>query len=237
MVTELTALSVPEKARSIFFFDLKSRFLRSDTASMDLHRDSTSNLETPRLSLLTDYRGALTRIRVEREGRITEYERTNRRASSIFDGKTGELGGFFQSPRDFANALGPVRLLDLGCGGGGFVRDLRNLGFRATGLDLHLEDSCLKNPAFVRGDAYSPPFEPGSFDCITSVFSVFHYEPLRDLPHLTSMALRLLAPGGRLLLNGLTRSGSEEVVVRQAQLLGAKVFRSTSDGGLQILVP
>lgn len=187
------------------------------------------------IHLRSNYRGDLTGIQVNRNGVRVDYERTNRRAQAIFDAPNAELGDFFRSSRDFAKIIGTGSVLDLGCGGGGLVRDLRNLGLRATGLDLVLDPSCAKLSGFVRGDAYSPPFEPESFQCIVSVFSVFHYEPVSAMPFLVDRCLNLLTPGGRLLLNALHREETRRVLVRHAQDRGATVFQDLKEGALQIV--
>lgn len=187
------------------------------------------------LRVKTDYRGELVAVQVTRSGRTLSYERTNRRAHAIFDTPDAELGDFFNSSRAFAKAIQGARVLDLGCGGGGFVRDLRTLGLSAWGLDLVLDSSCRKSQGYVCGDAYDPPFARESFDCITSIYSVFHYEPLSGIPALTERCLDLLTPGGRLLINAPRNRETRNTLVREAQTYGASVFESMKDGALQII--
>jgi SAM-dependent methyltransferase len=192
---------------------------------------------SPELSiqLRTDYRGDLTGVRVLRQGQRIDYERTNRRSHAVFDAPRAELGEFFRSSRDFAKVLGEGAVLDLGCGGGGLVKDLRTLGMEAFGLDLVLDPGCQRSSAFVRGDAYDPPFAPGTFKCILSIFSVFHYEPAQSIPRLLGRSLDLLAPGGRLLINALHREETHHLVVQMAHQRGATVFQDLTDGALQII--
>ncbi len=187
------------------------------------------------IRLRSNYRGDLTGVRVFRNGEQTDYERTNRRAQAIFDAPNAELGEFFRSSRDFAKVMGSGAVLDLGCGGGGLVKDLRSLGVRAYGLDLVLDSSCVPAQGFVRGDAYEPPFQPESFHCITSVFSVFHYEPARAIPHILDRCIDLLVPGGRLLLNAMHRRDAHSELVKRAHQREATVFQDLTDGALQII--
>jgi SAM-dependent methyltransferase len=196
----------------------------------DPHQSSSLSIQ-----LRTDYRGELTGIRTLRNGRRIDYERTNRRAHAVFDAPGAELGEFFRSSRDFAKVIGDGSVLDLGCGGGGLVRDLRTLGMKAFGLDLVLDPSCSRSASFVRGDAYEPPFAYGTFKCVVSVFSVFHYEPAECLPHLLDRCLDLLAPGGRLLINALHSKESHRALVLRARQSGATVFQDLMDGALQII--
>ncbi len=187
------------------------------------------------IHLRTNYRGDLTGVRVHRNGGQTDYERTNRRANAIFDAPDAELGEFFRTSRDFAKVMGQGAVLDLGCGGGGLVKDLRNLGVRSFGLDLVLDPTCVPAQGFVRGDAYAPPFHPGSFHCIVSVFSVFHYEPVTAVPHLLDRCIDLLVPGGRILINAIHKKDVHAELVRRAHQRGATVFQDLAEGALQII--
>src|SRR5689334_11605519 len=115
--------------------------------------------------------------------------------------------------RSLFEALNPVegeRILDVGCGTGGAVRALAN-NFpiaRAVGVDLsetmiaeaHARTEASEAPVeFVVGDAHELPFPDNSFDVAYSV-RVFEIigEPRRAL----SAMVRVLAPGGRLIING-----------------------------------
>jgi 2-polyprenyl-3-methyl-5-hydroxy-6-metoxy-1,4-benzoquinol methylase len=91
----------------------------------------------------------------------------------------------------------PGRLLDFGCGGGGYLRRMADLGWRVTGLDLA--------PRVVRavrddlgcdalaGSLPHPELAPASFDVVTMWQSLEHvHRPLAILRE----ALRVLVPGG-----------------------------------------
>ena len=107
-------------------------------------------------------------------------------------------------------ALGPqpIRsLVDLGTGTGRMLGLLAPRAGRATGLDsshamlsvarANLERQGLSRIDLRQGDIHAPPFGRGSFDLVV-VHQVLHYldDPARALRE----AVRLVAPGGRLLV-------------------------------------
>lgn len=117
----------------------------------------------------------------------------------------------FADGKDHAIVLGWMRrfgfrdthtLLDLGCGGGKFVRRMRKQGFDARGIEpcVALFERFLKpDPAFELGRVEDLPARwPQAFDCLTAFDVIEHVEdPGSFLRH----AARLLKPGGRLFLS------------------------------------
>ena len=106
-------------------------------------------------------------------------------------------------------------LLDVGCGGGLFLRLMSDRGFRGIGLDFS-EDAARtawrqqRAPALC-GTLEKAPLRDGTFACIT----MFHVlEHLRDPRVFLIGAHRLLTPGGRLVAQ-TPNAGSW-----QARLLG-----------------
>ena len=114
------------------------------------------------------------------------------------------------------------RLLDVGCGTGLLSARIRRElpGCCVVGCDFSrgmLQRAAAKRPgvAWVRGDALRLPFADTSFDVLVST-EAFHWFP--DQPAALTEFLRVLAPGGRLLvslinppvaaLSRLTRAGS-----------------------------
>jgi SAM-dependent methyltransferase len=191
--------------------------------------------ENTSYTLHTNYRGDITSIRVRRGPDLVEYERTNRRASRIFDEPSGELHSFFSSSRDFVSIFKDQSLLDIGCGDGGLVSDLRSLGLNAQGIDLHLKPEIERQKNFVKGDAFSLPFHSGRFDLLTSVYSVFHYEPLHRLRSLLAEGNRVLRPGGRILLAPIHPSPRLDFLKKLSMNEGLSFIQNPKTAAIQIL--
>jgi len=91
---------------------------------------------------------------------------------------------------------GSGRLLDFGCGSGGFLRRMAGLGWRVTGLDAASTAARQAGdfPVHV-GSLPHPELTPGSFDIVTMWHSLEHvHQPLAVLRE----ARRVLVPGGRI---------------------------------------
>jgi ubiquinone/menaquinone biosynthesis C-methylase UbiE len=83
-----------------------------------------------------------------------------------------------------ALALGPDdRLLDVGCGGGVFLRHVRDtVGCDVAGLDHSRDMVKLAAPFAVLGSAEALPFEDGAFTAVSSVVAFFFFpDPVRAL--------------------------------------------------------
>jgi len=99
------------------------------------------------------------------------------------------------------------RFLDLGSGPGVYTRSIKRSGHGCVALDYShrvVELASKKDPSghYVQGEAYSLPFKDGSFDglvCIGVLQSLANVDVA-----LTEMC-RVLAPGGCLFLDGLSR--------------------------------
>jgi len=92
--------------------------------------------------------------------------------------------------------MGPqTRILDLGCGRGEMVRELRRRGFLASGSDLDLAPEALAEGPFIATDPQSFRVEAAdaSFDVIISNQVLEH---VMDLPKVLKEIRRLLRPGG-----------------------------------------
>jgi len=98
-----------------------------------------------------------------------------------------------------SSARGPV--LDVGCGGGLFLGQLRRRGFNVVGLDFSREAAAIawkqnQAPA-VCAALERPPFAPQSVACVTMFHVLEHlHNPRRYLV----AARELLAPDGRLIV-------------------------------------
>ncbi len=97
-----------------------------------------------------------------------------------------------------------ARVLDVGCGTGWVVQHLRKRypGSRVEGMDLSpgmLEEAQRIDPngAYFEGDVCQIPREDGTYDLVTTVFTSRNFP---DLERSVREMLRVLAPGGRLLV-------------------------------------
>lgn len=84
------------------------------------------------------------------------------------------------------------RLLDVGCGGGVFMRHVRGqTGARVTGVDHSREMVELAGPDAVYGEAEQLPFADDSFTAVSSIVAFFFFpDPVRALAEM----LRVLDP-------------------------------------------
>src|SRR5258708_28318234 len=92
-------------------------------------------------------------------------------------------------------------LLDVGCGGGLFLRLLRERGFRGLGLDFSIDAAhaawSVNTAPAVCGALSSAPFPPSSCAAVTMFHVLEHlYDPRRYL----KAAHDLLRPDGRLII-------------------------------------
>ena len=111
----------------------------------------------------------------------------------------GDHVRFVEKTIENTTAKGP--LLDVGCGGGLFLRLLRERGHKVMGLDFSLDAAQTawkinRVPAMC-GTLSKAPLRPASF----SVITMFHVlEHLYDPVGYVEEAFKLLAPGGRLVI-------------------------------------
>jgi len=115
-----------------------------------------------------------------------------------------------QFPQDEFNArLKSGKVLDVGCGWGGFVDDCRKNGVDAYGVDIALADKTNRSFAdkgavgsVVAADAVGLPFKDGEFHTIINTAGAFSYaHSAEDLKSYIHEQLRLLHRGGKIIIN------------------------------------
>jgi SAM-dependent methyltransferase len=92
------------------------------------------------------------------------------------------------------------RILDVGCGIGTYVDQLRRFSDQVYGIDIECEriaEGGRSLPNLLVAAAESPPFVPGSFDVVLLHEVLEHVE---DDHQVVAEAYRLLAPGGRIVI-------------------------------------
>jgi SAM-dependent methyltransferase len=108
-----------------------------------------------------------------------------------------DVHSFTWEPVLKALALGPDdRLLDVGCGGGVFLRHAQaQTGCDALGVDHSSDMVRLAGPLAVQAEAEALPFKDGEFTAVSSIVAFFFFpDPVRALREMR----RVLAPLGRL---------------------------------------
>jgi SAM-dependent methyltransferase len=131
---------------------------------------------------------------------FTEFEhRRWQEAADTYERTFAELTA--QTAPHLLAALGAgegKRLLDIACGGGGFLACAARTGVKCTGVDFSdamIEHARGRFPGldFQQGDAEALAYGDGTFDCVSMNFGILHLEnPERALREIH----RVLVPGG-----------------------------------------
>jgi 2-polyprenyl-3-methyl-5-hydroxy-6-metoxy-1,4-benzoquinol methylase len=101
----------------------------------------------------------------------------------------------------FLHDCSPGKLLDVGCGDGGFLAKMRTRGWQVAGLDFDAKAIAnaeqLHGLKLQTGDLISARFAAGTFDAITMNHVIEHVpEPISEFAE----CHRILRPGGRLVV-------------------------------------
>jgi SAM-dependent methyltransferase len=110
------------------------------------------------------------------------------------------------------------RVLDIGCGTGRWVRRYTELGHDATGIDatpgmLRIARRQGTISPLLAGEAFRLPFADAVFDCVSDVTVVQHI-PEAVQPTALAEMVRVLRPGGRLILFELIRGTGAHIFPR-----------------------
>lgn len=131
--------------------------------------------------------------------------------------------------RRTADAAAGTRVLDLGCGAGRHLAELRRIGCQATGLDLSFRmlqaaRSRVPEVALVRADMRQLPFANRAFDVVASYFTTFGYfEDEADDRFVLQEVRRVLGSGGTFLLDFM----NAEHVIANLKLKDRQTVRGT----------
>jgi ubiquinone/menaquinone biosynthesis C-methylase UbiE len=107
------------------------------------------------------------------------------------------------------------RVLDIGCGTGRWLRRYEELGYRPTGIDLtagmlSLARRNRTRSPLVGGESSRLPFKDSSFDAVSDITVIQHQLPTSQ-PRSVAEMLRVLKPGGRLILIELIRGKGNHI--------------------------
>jgi len=116
---------------------------------------------------------------------------------------------------ELVRATGNPRVADVGCGPGHLTAMLHELGLDAFGLDLSpgmVDHARRAHPAlrFHEAPMESLPVEDGTLGGVLAHYSMIH-TPSGELPYLLAEQVRVLAPGGLLLVSFFGTDGPEPV--------------------------
>jgi SAM-dependent methyltransferase len=116
---------------------------------------------------------------------------------------------------ELVRSTGNLRAADVGCGPGHLTAMLNELGLNAVGLDLSpgmIDHASRAHPAlrFQQARMESLPIEDGALGGVLAHYSMIHTPP-GDLPKLLAEQVRVLAPGGLLLVSCFGTDGPEPV--------------------------
>jgi ubiquinone/menaquinone biosynthesis C-methylase UbiE len=116
-----------------------------------------------------------------------------------------------------------LRVLDLACGSGAFLADLRRAFPRAhiAGLDLspaYLPEARRRSgvEALVQAPAERLPFADASLDAVTCIY-LFHELPPRVRPQVAGEIARVLKPGGLLSFADSVQAQDEPALARMLE--------------------
>jgi SAM-dependent methyltransferase len=138
----------------------------------------------------------------------TQYDDWHERALTNDPGFEDASAPWYQLVREQIGDVSGLRVLEVACGRGGYVRELTRAGAYVTGCDFShtalraafaklLAAEIPPTAALIQADAQNLPFAEDSFDLLVSCETVEH---LPDIQRAFSEMHRVTRPGGKLLL-------------------------------------
>ena len=138
----------------------------------------------------------------------TEYDVWHERVFTADPEHDDASSPWYQLVRERIGSVAGLRILEVACGRGGFVRELSRAGAYVTGCDfslaaLRVGQGKLRtvenggSPALVQGDAQGLPFANESFDIVVSCETIEH---VPDVKRALREMWRVTRPGGKLFL-------------------------------------
>lgn len=168
----------------------------------------------------------MSRFEAEWRSRFERFARTHADEAEISGWSDA---GLSQRLRVFQSLLASVtvpagaRVLELGCGGGTYVRLLGGLGHRAVGLDYSLpslQRAVAADPgrkgSYAAAEAYALPFPAGVFDLVTCIGVV---QTLEDPERALDEMVRVLRRGGWLVVEALNARAMPAMLRRAGDAL------------------
>lgn len=177
---------------------------------------------------------SVTAVSDDPESVRTAYDTVAESYARLLPGPTAEAPLDLAVVDDFARRVrgaGPV--LDAGCGPGRMSRYLHDRGVDVTGLDLSSEMVRVARRhhpdlRFMVGSIEALPVRSGSLAGVLAWYSLIHVPPVA-VPAAVGELLRVLAPGGWLLIGAQSGSGSRHIGAAYGHELDLTAHLHTAD--------
>jgi len=138
----------------------------------------------------------------------TEYDKWHERVFSAAPEHEDASSPWYELVREQLGNVAGLRILEVACGRGGFVRELARSGAHVTGCDfsltaLRVGQAKLRaqgngtSAALIQGDAQALPFADESFDLVVSCETIEH---VPDVQEALREMWRIARPGAKLFL-------------------------------------
>ncbi len=138
----------------------------------------------------------------------TEYDKWHERVFNAAPEHEDASSPWYELVREQVGNVAGLRILEVACGRGGFVRELARSGAHVTGCDfsltaLRVGQAKLRaqgngtSAALIQGDAQALPFADESFDLVVSCETIEH---VPDVQEALREMWRIARPGAKLFL-------------------------------------